>query len=345
MSRENTFVIFVHCSLLACGYLGAMDLMNENQLMTRAAWLYYVAGLNQEATSKRMKLTRARVNKLLSLARETGLVSIAINERHVGLLAQEEAIRAQFGLDFCLTTPELGLTADDGDPTTKIALNMVGAAGAQFLREQINANPSAVIGTGWGRTLEIMSRNMSGVTAPKAKFFSLMGSLTSNSSFNPFEVVHALAQATSAEGYFLPAPFVADSPEDREVFLSQRAIAQTMSLAERADFALVSVGELTEDSLLRRQDMISEDDAVSLRAAGAVGDTNGIFFDQDGIPVDHELNNRTVAIGLPLLRKTKTIVLSAGHQKLAATQAILRSGVVKGLIIDGDSARALSEAL
>ena len=285
------------------------------------------------------------MNKLLSLARETGLVSIAINERHVGLLAQEEAIRAKFGLEFCLTTPELGLSPDGDEASTNIALNMVGAAGAQFLREQISANPSAVIGTGWGRTLECLSRNMSGVTAPKAKFFSLMGSLTSNSSFNPFEVVHALAQATNAEGYFLPAPFVADSTEDRAVFFSQRAIGQTLSLAERADFALVSVGELTENSLLRRQNMISEDEVTSLRAVGAVGDTNGIYFDSDGNPVDHHLNQRTVAIGLPLFRKTKTIVLSAGQQKLSATQAILRSGVVKGLILDGDSARALSKMI
>ena len=319
--------------------------MTENQLMARAAWLYYVAGLNQEATSKRMNLTRARVNKLLSAARETGLVSISINERHVGLLAQEEAIRSEFGLDFCLTTPELGLTADDGDVASNIALNMVGTAGAQFLREQISTNLSAVIGTGWGRTLEYLSRNMSGLTAPNAKFFSLMGSLTSNSSFNPFEVVHALAQATSAEGYFLPAPFIADSPEDRDVFFAQRAIAQSISLAERADFALVSVGELTENSLLRKQNMITEDEAASLRAAGAVGDTNGIFFDGDGNPVDHDINQRTVAIGLPLLQKTKTVVLSAGQSKLTATQAILRSGVVKGLIIDGDSARALSELI
>jgi len=322
-----------------------MDLMNDNQLMARAAWLYYVAGLNQEATSKRMNLTRARVNKLLSLARETGLVSIAINQRHVGLLAQEEAIRAEFGLDFCFATPEMGFSADDEGASSNVAFNMVGAAGAQFLRDQIQANPSAVIGTGWGRTLASMSRNLSGVTAPKVKFFSLMGSLTSNSSFNPFEVVHALAQATGAESYFLPAPFVADSAEDREVFLSQRAIVQTVSLAERADFALVSVGELTEKSLLREQEMISKDEAKSLRSAGAIGDTNGIFFDKDGKPVDHDLNQRTVAIGLPLLQKTSTVVLSAGQQKLKATQAILRSGAVKGLIIDGDSALALSEMI
>jgi DNA-binding transcriptional regulator LsrR (DeoR family) len=42
-----------------------------------------------------------------------------------------------------------------------------------------------------------------------------MGSLTANSAYNPFEVVHALARATGGEGFVLPVPFIADSVEDR----------------------------------------------------------------------------------------------------------------------------------
>ncbi|MCF6233278.1 MAG: sugar-binding transcriptional regulator [Rhodobacteraceae bacterium] len=322
-----------------------MNMLSDNQQMTRAAWLYYVGGLNQEATSKRMGLTRARVNKLLSQARDTGLVSIVINERDVGLLAEEEAIRAEFGLEFCLTTPKIGLSEVDASTEARIVFSMVGAAAAQYLRDRLTANPELIVGTGWGRTLEHVSRNLSGIAAPNAKFFSLMGSLTSNSSFNPFEVVHAIAQATGAEGYFLPAPFIADSESDREVFLSQRGISETMELAKRADLAFVSVGELTETSLLRTQNMISEEEVTTLRDLGAVGDTNGIFFDQNGKTVDHDLNRRIVAIGLTLLARTKTIVLSAGRRKLSATMAILRSGAIKGLIIDGDSAVHLYQSI
>jgi DNA-binding transcriptional regulator LsrR (DeoR family) len=322
-----------------------MKIMSDNQLMTRAAWLYYVGGLNQEATSKHMGLTRARVNKLLSQARDTGLVTIAINERDVGLLAEEEVIRAEFGLEFCLTTPKIGLSDVDADAEARIAFSMVGAAAGQYLRDRLSANPEMIIGTGWGRTLAHVSRSLSGVSAPKAKFFSLMGSLSSNSSFSPFEVVHAIAQATGAEGYFLPAPFIADSESDRDVFLSQRVVLETMELAKRADLAFVSVGELTETSLLRTQKMISEEEIASLRDLGAVGDTNGIFFDQNGKAVDHDLNRRSVAIGLTLLARTKTVALSAGRRKLSATQAILRSGAIKGLIIDGDSAVHLYQSI
>ena len=58
-----------------------MSQMTEGQLMSRAAWLYYVGGLNQEQTSARLGLTRARVNRLLQQARETGLVAITVDRR------------------------------------------------------------------------------------------------------------------------------------------------------------------------------------------------------------------------------------------------------------------------
>lgn len=320
-----------------------MNDMSESQLMARAAWLYYVAGLNQEEASQRMGLTRARVNKLLGQARETGLVSITINDRDVGLLPVEEEIRQEFGLDFCLATPAFGLKAEEAQGAlAELPLKAVGMAGARFLRDELSAKPDAIVGTGWGRTLANLTRQMSGANFPRARFISLMGSLTANSAFNPFEVVQALAQATGGEGYFLPAPFVADTAEDRKVLVAQRGVAVPLDMAHRADIALISVGELTETSLLRRQGMITAQELAELRLAGAVGDTNGIFFDERGRPVDHSLNRRCIAVDIADLRRTRTVVLAAGTSKTEATAAILRSGFVRGLIIDGDTALALS---
>ena len=319
-----------------------MTEMSERQLMTRAAWLYYVGGLNQEGTARRLGLTRARVNRLLGQAREAGLVSIAINDRDVGLLPVEEALRRAFGLDFVTATPALGPAPEEGSPAlAEFPLRAVGTAGAQLLRARLAGQGDLVVGTGWGRTLAHLSRQMSGVTAPRARFTSLMGSLTANSAFNPFEVVQSLAQATGGEGFFLPVPFIADSPADRDVLLAQRVVARPLELARAADLALISVGELTEQSLLRRQGMIGAAELAELRAAGAVGDTNGIFFDADGQPVDHPLNARTLAVGFPALRRATTVLLAAGVAKVPATRALLRSGVARGLVIDGDAALEL----
>lgn len=326
---------------------GGIDELTEIELMTRAAWLYFGAGLNQEATARRLGLTRARVNRLLQQARDQGIVSMAIDAHDLGLQQVEDAIRSAFGLSFCVTTPALGLNAGvQGErPPAEASMRMVGIAGARLLRDRLAVKPAAIIGTGWGRTLAQLGRQMTGTAAPKATFVSLMGSLTANSSFNPFDVVQALAHATGGAGYFLPVPFIADSEADRDLLLAQRAVHRPLALARQADLALISVGELTEASLLRRQGMLTAAEMAELRASGAVGDTNGLFFDAAGKAVDHPLGRRCISVGLEALRRTETVLLSAGPGKIAATAALLRSGAVRGLVIDGDSAVALAETL
>jgi len=318
--------------------------VSEQELVAKAAWLYHVAGLNQESTARRLGITRARVNKMLSDARESGLVSISINQADVGLLPVEEALKAEYGLDFCICTPALGLSADeDGDLSQKFAFRAVGTAAAAHLRVVLAESTHPVIGTGWGRTIEQMTLQLAGVRAPHARFISLMGSLTANSAYNPFEVVHSLARSTGGQGFFLPVPFIADSAEDRQVLLSQRSVQRALDIARTTTVAYVSVGELTEDSLLRQQEMITREELNALRALGAVGDTNGIFFDREGRPVDHELSHRTIAMPLVDLKQASIVALVAGLPKVNAAQALLRSGLCRGLIIDGDTALQLHQ--
>lgn len=320
-------------------------MIEDEILAAQAAWLYYIGGLNQEATARRLGTTRARVNKMLSDARDSGLVSITINPANVGLLPVEELIRTRYGLDFCICTPAVGGELDAGQDRllAPFAFRAVGAAAAAHLRRHLAETPRAVIGTGWGRTLEQMTLQMAGVSAPQVRFTSLMGSLTANSACNPFEVVHALARSTRAEGFFVPAPFITDTPEAREVMLAQQAVQQAMALGRQATMAYISLGELREDSLLRQQGMISAAELAELRALGAVGDTNGLFFDRDGKAVDHSLNLRCVALGFEDLRRIPTVALVAGRSKLAATRGFLSSGIARGLIIDGDSALELAQ--
>lgn len=314
---------------------------DDELLMSRAAWLYYVGGLNQEAAAQRLGVTRARVNKLLQDARETGLVSISINPSNLGMLDVEDELARRWGLDFCVCTPALGLEGEGA--ATGFALRAVGMAAANHLRDHLSRTEAPVIGTGWGRTLDQMTRHLAGVTAPQAKFVSVMGSLTANSSYNPFEVVHALARQTGGEGYVLPVPFIADSVEDRHVLMSQKTVQKALAIAESATVTYISLGELKEEALLRRQGMLTADDVAGLREAGAVGDTNGIFFDAEGLAVAHPLNERTVALGFETLRRTNVVALVAGVQKVNAARAFLKSGVARGLVIDGDTAGLLLE--
>ena len=322
-----------------------LDLAHEpdDVLIVRAAWLYYVAGLNQEETAARLGLHRTRVTRLLSEARDRGLVSITIEHDAARDLATEQAIVGLYGLEFCIATPPVGFADAAADATVAeaqglIARRAVGSAGASFLKGQLGRGPMT-IGVSWGRTIEQVALQLSGVRNPGATFVSLMGSLTRNSASNPFEVVQALAARTGGEGHFLPVPFIADTLSDRDVLMSQRSVAEALDLARSADLFLISVGELTAGAFLRRQNMLSDDELASIRSLGAVADSLGQLFDRRGQVVEHEISRRTLALDLACLRSRRVVLLGAGLQKVEAMHALLSTGLISALIVDGDAAR------
>ena len=320
----------------------------DTAIMVRAAWLYHVGGLTQEEVAGRLGLHRSRVVRLLGEARERGLVSVTINHEAVRDLDAEGAIARQFGLDFCLATPAMGFDAADADSRLSAAQEMiarraVGSAAANFLKGKLATGRPITVGVSWGRTLEQMALHLAGAHNPQARFVSLMGSLTRNSASNPFEVVQALAARTGGEGHFLPVPFIADSVADRAVLLSQRTVAEALDLARSADLYLISVGELRETAFLRQQGMLSAAELRSVQARGAIADSLGRLFDADGGEIDHELAHRTLALEFERLRGRDVVLLAGGSQKRAAVRALLRTGVVRGLVIDGDAAALLAE--
>ena len=317
----------------------------DEALIVRAAWLYHLVGKTQEEVAAQLGLHRSRVVRLLAEARERGLVSVTIHHDAVHDLEIERTIASRFGLDFCFATMPTGLseTANAAIAAAQgvIARRAVGSAAASLLRGRL-AQGRLTVGVSWGRTLEQVALHLTGVRNPEARFVSLMGSLSHNSASNTFEVVQAFAARTNGEGHFLPIPFIADSIDDRAVLLSQRSVAAALAMAHNADFYLISVGELSETSLLRQRGMVGADELAELRRLGAVCDTLGLFFDAQGRRIDHPLSRRALAVDFERLIGRDVVLLGAGIEKVAAVAALLRTGVARGLVIDGDAARLLA---
>lgn len=324
-----------------------MALEGDDALLVRVAWLYHVAALTQEEVAGRLGLHRTRVTRLLSEARDRGLVSVTIQHESARLLEVERTIEERFGLHLCLTTPPIGFELAGADDLLArlqgaVARRAVGVAGASFLRNQLALGP-VTIGVSWGRTIAQVATQLAGVRNPDARFISLMGSLTRNAASNPFEVVQALAARTGGEAHYLPVPFIADSRADRDVLISQRSVAETIALARKATIHLISVGELGEGALLREQAMLTGEELRAVRASGAVCDTLGRLFAQDGREIDHEVSRRTLAVDIADIRDQNVVLLAGGPEKVAAIAALLRTGLVTTLIVDGDTALALAD--
>ena len=92
-------------------------------------------------------------------------------------------------------------------------------------------------------------------------------------------MIHKLAEITGGDGYFVPAPFFADSLEDKLVLLAQKGLRDVMELAGRADLYLVGIGEVGPEAHLLTHGMITPEEFRQLARAGAVGEVLGRFFD------------------------------------------------------------------
>ncbi|MDW3182639.1 MULTISPECIES: sugar-binding transcriptional regulator [unclassified Roseobacter] len=306
---------------------------NELSLATRAAWLHYGGGLSQTDVAKRLSVTKVKAHRLISRANQEGFVKISFDGEIAECASLEMALSEKFGLNYCEVVPDL---EEAGLP-----VRALGIGGARWLTREI-ANPAnKVIGIGNGRTLQSCIRNMASMTTETVKFVSLMGGLTRNFAANPHDVMHRLAEKTGAEAYFMPVPFFANNAQDRQVMLGQRGVPEVMSMAATSNLKFVGIGTVGPSAQTVMAGVLSESTMEDVRNRGGVGELIGHFFDSEGQPVRTELSERTLSVGLDDLHNSRIVAVSGGEEKVNAIQAILKSGLLDGLITDERTAKAI----
>jgi DNA-binding transcriptional regulator LsrR (DeoR family) len=298
----------------------------------RAAWLYYVEGLTQEQIARSMKVSRAKVIRLLSAARESGVVRIRIDTKGSEQLALERRLLRDFGLSEAVVAP----SPVDAAATAAV----VGEAAGIYMSDHVH--DSMAIGVGWGQTLSMSLKAIGTQAHEGLSVISLLGGMTHSRAINPSAVARRMADAFGADCYQLTAPvFVADAAT-RSALWAEPGLRDLLERARHADLALVSVGDVSENATLFREGLLPRSQLASLRAAGAVGDVLCQFIDREGRVVDHPVSGRVLAIGLDDLRRVPTVVVAAGGAgKATAIRAALKATRASVLITDEAAARAL----
>jgi DNA-binding transcriptional regulator LsrR (DeoR family) len=304
----------------------------SSDLGVRAAWLYYVEGLTQEQIARAMKVSRAKVIRLLSAARESGIVRIRIDAKGSEQLALERRLIGALGLTEAVVAPA---PTDEGATAA-----VVGHAAGAYMAERVRAGMS--IGVGWGQTLSMSLKAIGAQPYERLSVISLLGGMTHSRAINPSAVARRLADAFGADCYQLTAPvFVADEAT-RAALWAEPGLHDLLERARRVEIALVSVGDVSADATLFREGLLPASDLAGLRAAGAVGDVLCHFLDAGGRIVEHPVSRRVIAVGLDDLRRVPTIVIAAGgRRKVAAIRAALKSTGAGVLITDEAAALGL----
>ena len=305
----------------------------DRSMAARAAWLSYVGGYTQEEIAGRLGVSRVKVNRLIADAIAAGLVRVFIEGTAAECVALEDAITSRWGLQFCTVVPNVDEDA--------LPLRSLSTAGAHYLTGVLDRREAELIGLGHGRTLAEVVRHLPRIPRPEVRFVSLLGSLTRHAAANPFDVIHNLTEITGAESYFMPAPFFADSIEDKRVLMAQKGLKDVFALARAAKLHIVGIGEVGPKAHMLATGTITAEEFRQLERAGAVGEVLGQFLDARGRPVEADINQRAVAVQLAEIKGTRIVAIAGGRTKTRAIAAVLESRVVTGLITDETTAKAI----
>jgi DNA-binding transcriptional regulator LsrR (DeoR family) len=306
----------------------------EASLATRAAWLYFAGGLTQSEVADRLNIQSTKAHRLIARASRDGMIRVFVEGPVAECVALENKLAQRFGLEFCRVAPDLG----EGD----LPLRALALEAASFLRQILERGDDNVIGVGHGRTLAAVVEQLPQTPARNVQFVSLLGGLTRKFAANPFDVIHRLAERTGAEAYLLPVPVFANSVADRAVLMKQFGIADVFALARKASLLFVGIGQISRDGFLVSSGMIKPEEVVELRRVGACADLLGHFFHEDGRVLDIDLSARATSMSAADLRKHRIVAVAGGLPKVTALRAVLRSGMLHGLILDEATAQALA---
>jgi DNA-binding transcriptional regulator LsrR (DeoR family) len=302
-------------------------------LSASVARRYYLDGRSKIEIAEEFGLSRFKVARLIDLARASGLVRIEIG--HKGLIDVDLSAQLQdrFGLEHAVVVD----VRDDDDASIRMHLGQVAA---ELLAEVIG--PDDVLGVAWSRSVGAMAKALPRLSA--VPVVQLTGAISRpDGDESAIDIVRDVARAAGGPAYVFYAPFVLPDAATARTMRQQREVALAFDQLSRVSKALVGVGRWAPGQSTL-YDAVREHDRKALRNLGVCAEVSGVFLLEDGEPARTPLTDRLICVSADEMRAIpEVIALAYGAAKVPAAQAVLRSGLVSGLVTHTSFARSLLE--
>jgi DNA-binding transcriptional regulator LsrR (DeoR family) len=296
--------------------------------------MYFLDGRSQDEIAQVMGTSRSNVSRMLSVAREQGIVEFRLHDPDGRDAKLEGALLARFGL----AAVRVATFSPGSD-----SLTAVGNLSAGWLDETLRDGHT--LGISWGRTLQATVDAFVAEQPRAVHVVPLVGGLSATGSLVASEeLVRELARRIGGTYHYLHGPAVLHRPVAREALLAEPSVREGLALARAADIAVVGIGAFGTGSSAQMFDSLELNPDERRRFLGRqpVGDTCCRFFDAAGREVPNGVQDRVLAVDLADLRAIPTVMgVAAGAHKAPAVLAALRGGLVRSLTLDASLAHAL----
>jgi DNA-binding transcriptional regulator LsrR (DeoR family) len=305
----------------------------------KAAQLYYMQDMTMEAIAAELAVSRSSVSRLLSHARDIGIVDIRITSPLEGGVSLERELRSRFRVAAHVVPMPASVSEIE-------RLERVAITAARLLTQFVDSNMT--VGIAWGSTLSAISRNLPAKELHDVTVVQLNGAGNVQTTGIEYasEIMQRFGAAFGARVQQFPVPAFFDDPATREAMWRERSTRRVLEMQARMDLAVFGVGSPAADvpSRVYAGGYLDRADYTSLAEDRAIGDVATVFFRADGSWRDIRLNARTTGPGLDRLRRVpRRICIAAGVHKAASLRAAMAAGLVTDVVMDQGLAREVVE--
>jgi DNA-binding transcriptional regulator LsrR (DeoR family) len=294
-----------------------------------------VAQNTQDEIAEKMGVSRQSAQRLVALATRERLVKFRLDHPIAKCMDLAQRLKDRYGLDFCEVT--LADPSSD-DPALGIA-----QVAATEMERVLSTESPIVMALGTGREIRGAVEQISAMNCPQHKVVSLVGSLAPDGSANVNDPITVIGDATRAPRHPLAVPLLATSKEERDIICAQKPIRMNIALAQSADVAFIGIGELNDSPPLLNDGFITRRELDDLQAAGGAGEIIGWAFDDDGILISFQTNDRVASVPLRQPPDKPIIGVARGQNKVRAIRGALAGQWITGLITDESTAEILAD--
>ena len=313
-----------------------MPAPRDTAVVVRAARLYYEQGRSQTEVAEELGLSRSNVSRILTQARDRGIVEITIHDPD-GPPRRDEVLETALRSAFSLR--EVHVVSA---PRTR-GIDAVARLAAR-------APQASSAGVSWGQTGRAVVAALDTLhLRPAPRVLPLVGGHSALDQLDAGEsVLRTLASRLGARPETLYAPAVLESATAVATLRAESSIGSVLEAAAQVELALVGIGSAGVHSSPHIVELMAlgAEERERFAAQRPVGDVCGRFVDATGVPLGAPTDQRVLAVTFSeLLRIPEVLGVAAGAEKAPGVIGVLRSGAVHTLVVDTELARQMLESL
>lgn len=310
--------------------------MASDTTMIEVATRYWLHNETMQAIARDMGVSRSTISRMLSEARDLGVVQVRVRQPEVSSPMDQE-LSERFGVNARVVHLPANASANQ-------RLRRVTQVAGDLLINVLQ--PHDVLGIAWGTTLVNVAEQLHAQPVPDLTLVQINGAVNTSNSGIPWvgDLLATVAQKLDGRIVHFPVPAFFDNPQTKALMWQERSVKAVLEVQKKMSIALFSVGVLSGPTIshVYANGYLDEQVLVNLRQQGVVGDVCTVMLREDGSYEDIALNAcATGYTPAQLAEVPRRICVVSGPSKAAPILGALRAGVATDLVIDWDTAKAV----